>query len=796
MKILSFLHTIQGRFLSITVPLAVLVTAILFTAIEIYSYDRTLDRLKVDLNELVTTQSAALAVPLWNLDYDQIRLALNAIVSDRDVVAARVLDEQGITVGETEQVSTEGAGTIPLEHGIPFDDRGIKRTIGRLEIVGTEQEVWKATRDRLVVAGATAVLLLLCIVLVPLFAHRRVIGAPLELLLDSINAARAGEKRKPVMWDSKDELGTVIAAFNEMQATRQAIEEDLRKARDTLEERVEERTAELAKARDEAMRNRSRLIDAIESISDGFSLYDADDKLVLSNSRYRELLYPGIEDVVTPGTPFETIVRSAAERGLIEGAGGSVETWVNQRMAQHHSPAGPHLQQREDGRWIRINERKTEDGGTVAVYSDITDLKRAEQAVRESEEFLSTVLDHLPFPVYVRNREGRFTLVNRQYREVYLSDKVDLHGKTLYDVFPEELAKKYADQDLQVFDRKTVTDRELTVNYLDGEHIIIEVRFPIRDSNGDVVSVGGFDHDITDRKRAEEEMRVAKEQAEAALIELRQAQESLIHAEKMASLGQLTAGIAHEIKNPLNFVNNFADSSNELLDDLKTSLEGPLARLDKKERDDAWDIFDGLSNFLVKIKEHGQRADSIVKGMLSHARADTDTAHLTDINALLDESLNLAYHGARAENSNFNVDLDRDFDSDVGEIEIHSQEIARVFVNLIGNGFYATQKRQEEQRENGYRPTLRVSTRNLDNAVEVRVRDNGTGVPARTVERIFDPFFTTKPAGEGTGLGLSLSYETVVQQHHGRLDVNTKEGEFTEFIITLPRRSKVSNVTV
>jgi signal transduction histidine kinase len=283
--------------------------------------------------------------------------------------------------------------------------------------------------------------------------------------------------------------------------------------------------------------------------------------------------------------------------------------------------------------------------------------------------------------------------------------------------------------------------------------------------------------------------REARAEAERTLSELKAAQQNLIHAEKMASLGQLTAGIAHEIKNPLNFVNNFADSTNELLGELEACLKGPIAGLGEDEREDARELFESISGFLVKIKEHGQRADGIVRGMLSHARAGADTGHPTDLNALLEEALNLAYHGARAESSNFNVTLERDLDPNVGELEVYSQEMTRVFLNLIGNGFYATRKRQTDRQEDGYRPTVKVSTCNLGETVEVRVRDNGTGIPADAVERIFEPFFTTKPTGEGTGLGLSLSYETVVQQHHGRLEVDTREGEFTEFIITLPRDS-------
>jgi signal transduction histidine kinase len=283
--------------------------------------------------------------------------------------------------------------------------------------------------------------------------------------------------------------------------------------------------------------------------------------------------------------------------------------------------------------------------------------------------------------------------------------------------------------------------------------------------------------------------REARAQAEGTLRELRDAQQNLVQAEKMASLGQLTAGIAHEIKNPLNFVNNFADSCSEILEELEGALKAPIGSLDVDARKDAEDLFADLSAFLQKIREHGQRADGIVKGMLSHAREEVDVTQSTDLNALLEESLNLAYHGARAENSSFNVTLERDLDPNLGELEIYPQKMIRVFLNLISNGFYAAHQRQAQSQDSDYQPTVRVSTRAAGDNVEIIVRDNGTGIPADALDKLFEPFFTTKPTGEGTGLGLSLSYETVVQQHQGALDVNTEPGEFTEFVITLPRNA-------
>jgi len=276
----------------------------------------------------------------------------------------------------------------------------------------------------------------------------------------------------------------------------------------------------------------------------------------------------------------------------------------------------------------------------------------------------------------------------------------------------------------------------------------------------------------------------------ASLDDLRTAQDRLVQTEKLASLGQLTAGIAHEIKNPLNFVNNFSALSAELTDELNDALK-PVA-MDGKVRQEVDELTGLLKENLEKVVQHGKRADSIVKNMLLHSREGSGEHRPADINSLLDESLNLAYHGARAEKGEFNITLQRDFDADAGTIELFPQEITRAFLNLISNGVYAATKRKTEVKEPGFEPTLRATTKNLGTTVEIRIRDNGTGIPAEVQEKMFNPFFTTKPAGEGTGLGLSMTHDIVVKQHGGRIDVTTEPGQFTEFIIVLPRKSNLS----
>jgi len=269
-----------------------------------------------------------------------------------------------------------------------------------------------------------------------------------------------------------------------------------------------------------------------------------------------------------------------------------------------------------------------------------------------------------------------------------------------------------------------------------------------------------------------------------SLDDLRTAQDRLVQTEKLASLGQLTAGIAHEIKNPLNFVNNFSALSGELIEEMKDVLSA--TSLDNSRREELDEITQMLKSNLEKVVQHGKRADSIVKNMLLHSRQGSGEHRPVDINAIVDESLNLAYHGARAERTDFNITMQRNFDPSVGLADVYPQEITRVLLNLISNGFYATTKRKTEAGD-GFEPTLSAATKNLGDKVEIRIRDNGTGVPEEVKEKIFNPFFTTKPAGEGTGLGLSMSHDIIVKQHGGTIDVDTAPGIFTEFRIVLPR---------
>ncbi|MCP5367907.1 MAG: PAS-domain containing protein [Hyphomicrobiales bacterium] len=478
------------------------------------------------------------------------------------------------------------------------------------------------------------------VLIVWLYVGRNIAGRLVALSQSMLSIAQ-GRLDSPIPHGGNDEIGRMAEA--------------LKVFRDTAVEVRETNLREIREAR-------RRLTDAIESISEGFALFDTDDRLIVSNSRYLQL-YPGLDEIVTPGVPFRDVVAAAADRGLIAVDPAAHESWLEDRVARHRDPGPPFLQRQSDGRWIQVSERRTGDGGWVAVYTDVSELKDQQAAVSR-----------------------------------------------------------------------------------------------------------------------------AKEAAERALEELKQTQTSLIHSEKLALLGQLAAGIAHEIKNPLNFIGNFSDVSRELLDEIREAIADRLAELDPEQRTAVDDLFAMLDGNLGKIVEHGRRADQIVKGMLSHSRGAPGERRAVAVNALVEESLNLAYHGARATDRTFNVTLDLHLDPAAGEVVCTPQDLTRVFLNLFSNAFYATRRRDRGGDDRAYRPTVTVATRDLGDTVEVRVRDNGTGIPAAVRDKIFTPFFTTKPAGEGTGLGLSLSFDIVVHKHGGTIDVDTRDGAFTEFVVRLPRR--------
>jgi signal transduction histidine kinase/HAMP domain-containing protein len=497
------------------------------------------------------------------------------------------------------------------------------------------EEVKAATKSTLI-----ADLAILGLGVLLTFAILRSIAIPLRELVATIDRLSAGDLSVSIPTAGPNEIGAMAGALGLF--------------RDSL--RARDRFAA------EAETQRKTIAAAIATISEGFVLYDLNDRIVLFNEQFRAL-YPGLSDVIKPGLGFDELLELVIARKLVDLRSKTPEQWIAERKAQHQGP-GEFVEYQYLGRFVRISERRIHGGGSVAVYTDITELRR--------------------------------------------------------------------------------------------QNI---------------------------------ELEQARDSAENALRELQTAQDRLIQTEKLASLAQLTAGIAHEIKNPLNFVNNFSSLSTELVDELNDLIESvaiDTAAIDAKVRAEIDELTQMLKRNLEKVMQHGRRADSIVKNMLLHSREGASEHRPTEINAIVEESLNLAYHGARAEKSGFNITLQHDLDPSAGIIDLYPQEMTRVFLNLISNGFYAANKRREVG-EAGFEPALTATTKNLGNKVEIRIRDNGTGIPMEVKDKMFNPFFTTKPAGEGTGLGLSMSHDIVVKQHGGRIEVETEPGQFTEFIVTLPR---------
>jgi signal transduction histidine kinase/HAMP domain-containing protein len=445
------------------------------------------------------------------------------------------------------------------------------------------------------------------------------------------------------------------------------------------------------------------------------------------------------------------------------------------------------------GRAVAALRRSAIERDLVSVERPVT-AQRLERLVEvgdrttqfaRNEAALRVMFDNMDQGVAIFDRDMVLVAWNRPFRELMRLPESFLGSRPSFDDFVRLLAWRGefgpGDIEKKIAVSRSATDRPLIEERRRPDGTTLEVRRnPI--SGGGFVSLYA---DVTERKRAEAQIREAKEDVTAAFCELKATRGNLIQAEKMASLGHFTAGIAREIENPINLINNVAAVAAELLGEL-TAMSDPTKLFSAAQREKIEDTIARLSGNLERIGQHGKRADGIVKSMLAHSRAGSGERQSVDLNALVEEALNLAYHGARALDQGFDIALEREFDPNLAPIEVVPQDLRRVFVNLFDNGFYAATKDARRATVRQLRPVLKVTTRGRVSDIEIRVRDNGVGIPFDMRDKLFQPFFTTKPTGEGTGLGLSISYDIVVQGHGGSIVVDSQPGEFTEFAVSIP----------
>nr|WP_162798312.1 PAS-domain containing protein [Sulfitobacter sp. SK011] len=522
----------------------------------------------------------------------------------------------------------------------------------------------------------------------------------------------------------------------------------------------------------------------LENMGQGITMVDKNLNTIALNEKFLQLMdFP--PEKFHQGFTMEQAFRYNAERG--EYGPGDFEEQVRERLVLS-AKFQPHRfeRTRPDGTIVEVVGNPIEGGGFVSTYTDITDRKQAEESLKSALAEFNAVLDNIEYGVVFMGPDLRARIANRAFARIwnvppeFIEENPDIRTlisyvqkNNFYAVEPEDW-DNWVDNRIKAIEAGNIAPTE--VARTDGT--IVSYQCIALPDGGRMLTY----FDITDLKNREAEISNARDAAEAALEDLKNAQQRLVQAEKMASLGQLTAGIAHEIKNPLNFVNNFSKLSAEMIEELAEILEDPMAALKQEERENAEDLFATVRENLLKIDQHGKRADSIVKNMLLHSREGSNEMQIVDLNALTKEGVNLAYHGARAADQGFNVDLVVELSDDVGGIECLPQDLQRVILNLCSNGMYEAAK---QAASGGDAARLNVSTTTNDNRYLIKVTDNGGGIPCEMQDKIFNPFFTTKPSGEGTGLGLSISFD-IIKQHGGELSFETRPGNGTTFIVALP----------
>ena len=749
-------RSLQAKFLVIIVPLVLLSTIALFAVIQINA-QRTANRdLQTKLEEVVAIQSASLAGPLWNVDENQVSLILAAMVIDPEILGAVVYDEAGQVVSEVGEMSASDQATFVTDAPIVFEDENI----GNLKVALTDRLVQKATRERLWIAGGLTFLLVLSIVLSVLLAHRRTVGTPLRLLSESIRASHEEGVRQFVDWRSHDEMGAVVAAFNDMQQRQASAERELIAARDHLEQRVEERTKELASAqekatrsRDEAMRAQNQLTDAIESISEGFSLYDSDDRLVICNSNYRDVMYAGIRTAIVPGATFESIIRDAVSRGLVKDAEGREEEWITERIKKHQNPGEIHVQRHAHDIWIQISERKTESGGTVAVYSDISTIKHAERALRESEERYTLAMEGA--------NEGLWDW-NVATDEIYIAPNIEsllglqtenrrtsLQG-WLDRIHPDDLQRQREAERAHFSGEAEFYRCEYRARGRDGQYRwVLDRGLCLRDDDGKVYRMAGSLGDITERKQAEIDLREAKEQAEVA----NQAKSSFL------------ATMSHEIRTPMNAV---VGMTSLLLDTEQTPEQREFTEIIRNSSDALLTIINDILDF-SKIEAGKLELERQSFGLRDCVQGALDLL----AGKATEKGLELAYV--------FKLNTPEVIIGDITRLR-------QVLVNLLNNALKFTETGEVVVIVRDITGTEDADVEGISRTLHFAVHDTGIGIPESRMNRLFQAFSQVDASISrrhgGTGLGLAIC-KRLAELMGGRMWVESTEGEGSVFHFTI-----------
>ncbi|MGI9332790.1 MAG: response regulator [Gammaproteobacteria bacterium] len=779
----SPLRTLRGKFLSINIPIALFSTLVLFALFELYNYRTGLAELHRSLEELVGRQSTELSHPLSNRDQAQIDLSLAAIQSHPDILGVRLLGHSGDILNQTGSFdASDGKQAAIVGRDITAQKEGQQNAIGRLEVSMTEERATKAILEQVVFACGIAFLVVGSVFFSALVAHRRTIGVPLDRLLTSIKLAQNENRRERVEWESDDEMGSVVAAFNEMQTRQEAYEADLKHARDNLERRVDERTGELASARDEAMRARTQLTEAMESIDQGFSLYGPDDFLLVSNSKYQDLFYSGIQEHFEPGTPFEMVVRRAAESGLVTEAEGRVDDWVAKRVAMHRDPQGPHSQRWTDGRWIQINERKTADGGTVAVYTDISELKRREdeladlvgelevasgEATKARTQLIEAVesIDQ-GFSLY--GPDDRLQLSNSKYQDLFYSGiQEHFEPGTTFEMIIRRAAEsgliKEAEGQVDDWVAKRVAKHHdpqgpHSQQWNDGRWIQINER---NTAEGGTVAVYT---DISELKRREDEL--AK--LVGALEEARTDAESANEA-KSAFL----ATMSHEIRTPMNAV---VGMTSLLLNTEQTPDQREYTEVVRNSSDALLNIINDILDF---SKIEAGKLD--IEEQAFDLRQCVESALELIVAKASDKGLELAYRVQESVPSSIKGDVTR---------------LRQILVNLLSNAVKFTE--QGEIVVSTDAKPVEDSSRTSSSPVyqiHFAVTDTGIGIPPERLDRLFHAFSqvdaSTARRYGGTGLGLAIS-ERLSKLMGGSMWVESEKGQGSTFHFTMQAESAAS----